>query len=132
MFMEAPIGNINFGSTGKALGLPDSVLLAGAGFAQIKAGTSNLSFIMASNGDDLHDQMYIMYGIMLYNEDHWGGYDDEKNYSDNYIYNIKCYFNSITCLVYSDLYYSSFEYRRLSNKQSGNFFNGFAITRWQI
>ena len=64
------IGNINFGYTGKALGLPDSVLLAGAGFAQIKAGTSKFSFIMASNGDDLRDQMYIMYGIMLYNEDH--------------------------------------------------------------
>lgn len=64
------IGNINFGYTGKALGLPDSVLLAGAGFAQIKAGTSNFSFIMASNGDDLRDQMYIMYGIMLYNDDH--------------------------------------------------------------
>ena len=64
------IGNINFGYTGKALGLPDSVLLVGAGFAQIKAGTSNFSFIMASNGDDLRDQMYIMYGIMLYNEDH--------------------------------------------------------------
>ena len=64
------IGNINFGYTGKALGLPDSVLLAGAGFAQIKAGTSNFSFIMASNGDDLRDQIYIMYGIMLYNEDH--------------------------------------------------------------
>ena len=64
------IGNINFGYTGKALGLPDSVLLLGAGFAQIKAGTSNFSFIMASNGDDLRDQIYIMYRIMLYNEDH--------------------------------------------------------------
>ena len=49
---------------------PSPVLLAGAGYAQIKAGTSNFSFIMASNGDDLRDQMYIMYGIMLYNEDH--------------------------------------------------------------
>jgi len=46
------------------------VLLVGAGFAQIKTGTSNFSFIMASNGDDLRNQMYIMYGIMLYNEDH--------------------------------------------------------------
>ena len=64
------IGNINFGYTGKALGLPTSVLLAGAGYAQIRAGTSNFSFIMASNGDDPRDQMYIMYGIMLYNEDH--------------------------------------------------------------
>ena len=63
------IGNINLGYTGKALGLPDSVLLVGAGVAQIMAGTSNFSFIMASNGDDLRDQMYIMYGIMLYKED---------------------------------------------------------------
>ena len=63
------IGNINFGYTGKALGLPDSVLLVGAGVAQIMAGTSNFSFIMTSNGDDLRDQMYIMYGIMLYKED---------------------------------------------------------------
>ena len=64
------IGNINFGYTGKALGLPDSVLLAGAGVAQIMAGTSNFSCILVSNGDDLRDQMYIMYGIMLYEEDH--------------------------------------------------------------
>ena len=63
------IGNINFGYTGKALGLPDSILLAGAGVAQIMAGTSNFSFVMASNGDDLRDQMYILYGIMLYRED---------------------------------------------------------------
>ena len=33
------------------------------------AGTSNFSSIMASNGDDLRDQLFIMYGIMLYNED---------------------------------------------------------------
>ena len=66
------IGNINFGYTGKALGLPDWVLLAGAGVAQILAGTSNFSFIMASNGDDLRDQMYILYGIMLYKEDNKG------------------------------------------------------------
>ena len=64
------LGNINFGYTGKALGLPDSVLLAGAGIAQILAGTSNFSFVMASNGDDPRDQMYIKYGIELYNEDH--------------------------------------------------------------
>ena len=63
------IGNINFGYTGKALGLPTSVLLLGAGVAQMIAGTSNFSSFMASNGDDLRDQMYIMYGIMLYEED---------------------------------------------------------------
>ena len=70
MIQGQDIGNINFGYTGKALGLPTSVLLAGAGYAQIRAGTSNFSFIMASNGDDPRDQMYIMYGIMLYDEDH--------------------------------------------------------------
>ena len=68
------IGNINFGYTGKALGLPDWVLLAGAGVAQMLAGTSNFSFVMASNGDDLRDQMYILYGIMLYKEDNKGGH----------------------------------------------------------
>ncbi len=63
------IGNINFGYTGAALGLPESVLLSGAGFAQIMAGTSTFSFVMASNGDDLRDQMFIRYGIMLYRRD---------------------------------------------------------------
>ena len=64
------IGNINFGYTGKALGLPTQILLIGAGVAQIRAGTSKFSFVMASNGDDLRDQIYIMYGIILYNADH--------------------------------------------------------------
>ncbi len=64
------IGNINFGYTGKALGLPDSVLLSGAGFAQIMSGEYTFWFVMVSNGDDLRDQLYIMYGIMLYKEDH--------------------------------------------------------------
>ena len=72
VIQDQDFGNINFGYTGKALGLPDSVLLVGAGIAQIKAGTSNFSYIMASNGDDLRDQYYIVYGIMLYNEDNGG------------------------------------------------------------
>ncbi len=63
------IGNINFGYTGKALGLPDSILLMGAGVAQIIAGTSSFSSIMASNGDDLRDQVFIIYGIRLYKEE---------------------------------------------------------------
>lgn len=58
MIQAQDIGNINFGYTGKALGLPDWALLAGAGVAQILAGTSNV--------DDLRNQMYILYGIMLY------------------------------------------------------------------
>lgn len=64
MIQAQDIGNINFGYTGKALGLPDWALLAGAGVAQILAGTSN--------GDDLRNQMYILYGIMLYKEDNKG------------------------------------------------------------
>ncbi len=61
---------INFGYTGKALGLPDTVLLMGAGYAQIKAGTATFDSVMASYGDDLRDQKYILYGIELYKEDH--------------------------------------------------------------
>lgn len=72
MIQAQDIGNINFGYTGKALGLPDWALLACAGVAQILAGTSNFSFVMASNGDDLRNQMYILYGIMLYKEDNKG------------------------------------------------------------
>ena len=64
------LGNINFGYTGSALGLSSDILLAGAGAAQIVAGTSNLTSILVSNGDDLRDQMYIGYGIKLYYEDH--------------------------------------------------------------
>ena len=63
------IGNINFGYTAKALGLPDHLILLGAGAAQLKAGTSTFPFILASNGDDMRDQLYILYGIQLFNED---------------------------------------------------------------
>ena len=62
------LGNIHFGYTGKALGLPDSVLLAGAGVAQIIAGTSTFPSVMTCYGDDLRDHIYIIYGIMLYEE----------------------------------------------------------------
>ena len=51
------------------MGLPNSVLLLGAGVAQIKAGTSTIPGVLVSNGDDLRDQLNIMYGIMLYEED---------------------------------------------------------------
>ena len=41
--------------------MPNTVLLVGAGITQIKAGTHTFSSVMACNGDDLRDQMYIMY-----------------------------------------------------------------------
>ena len=62
------LGNINFGYTGTALGIPAPVLLLGAGYAQIRAGSHTFASIMVSNGDDLRDQLYIMYGIALYHE----------------------------------------------------------------
>ncbi len=66
------VGNINFGYTGKALGLPDEILLAGAGAAQIMAGTSTPISLIVSYGDDLRDQLFIMYGILLYKIDNKG------------------------------------------------------------
>ena len=60
------LGNINFGYTGTALGIPAPILLLGAGYAQVRAGTSSFASVMASNGDDLRDQLFIMYGISLY------------------------------------------------------------------
>lgn len=63
------LGNINFGYTGRALGIPTPVLLIGAGVAQILAGTTTTTFVLASNGDDFRDQLFIIYGVMLYNED---------------------------------------------------------------
>lgn len=63
------IANITFGYLGKVMGIPDEVLLIGAGVAQIMAGTSNVDFILTT-GDDPRDQMRIMQGINMYNKDH--------------------------------------------------------------
>ena len=63
------IGNIHYGYVGKAMGLPDIVLLAGGSYAQLRAGTSNFEMFMTTGGDDLRDQAFIMYGIRLYEEE---------------------------------------------------------------
>jgi len=63
------IANITFGYLGKVMGIPDPVLLAGAGFAQIMAGTSDLDYIL-SFGDDPRDSMRILQGINQYYKDH--------------------------------------------------------------
>lgn len=60
-------GNFNYGATGTAAGLSPELLLRGAGWAQSRAGTSNLAFGSwwsdAPYGDDPEDQEWIKAGI---------------------------------------------------------------------
>ena len=65
---DAP-GNIMYGYMGKAYGIPDIVLYAAAGYAQISAGTSKLSF-WNSFFDDPMDQDNIRRGIEIYETVH--------------------------------------------------------------
>jgi hypothetical protein len=63
-------GNFNFGAAGAALGVPDQVLLRGAGWAQQRAGTSDPAFGGplggAPYGDDPADQANIKAGIQYF------------------------------------------------------------------
>lgn len=63
------IGNIHYGYVGKAMGIPDLMLLLGGSYAQISAGTSSLKMFLSTGGDDLRDQVFIRYGIALYEEE---------------------------------------------------------------
>lgn len=64
-------GNIAFGYVGKVFDIPDTILVAGAGYAQIRAGTSKKEWInLTSFGDDPRDTYWINYGIDLYNSWH--------------------------------------------------------------
>lgn len=64
-------GNFNYGVTGAAMGIPDQILLRGAGWAQQRAGTSASEFgspyWRAPYGDDPQDQQLIKQGIQYYN-----------------------------------------------------------------
>ena len=64
-------GNFNYGATGKAIGIPDRILLMGAGWAQEEAGTSkeewNSWYGSPPYGDDPKDQEKIKEGIDYYN-----------------------------------------------------------------
>ena len=72
------LGNINYGYLGESLFYGKTafiieinsnlILSLGAGFAQLLAGTSDLSFIV-SLLDDPKDQLSIFYGINKYHED---------------------------------------------------------------
>ncbi|PJC36953.1 hypothetical protein CO046_03255 [Candidatus Peregrinibacteria bacterium CG_4_9_14_0_2_um_filter_53_11] len=69
-------GNINFGYTGAAAGIPSTTLLSGAGAAQIYSRTSDTDWY-ASYFDDPTDQMLIKTGITLYQK--YGlNIDDQK------------------------------------------------------
>ncbi|AZF53443.1 hypothetical protein C4J85_2959 [Pseudomonas sp. R4-34-07] len=63
----ADFGNFNYGAVGTAAGIPEQVLLRGAGAAQTVAGTSSTEFgewwAGAPYGDDPVDQVWIKFGI---------------------------------------------------------------------
>ncbi|WP_263079120.1 polymorphic toxin type 44 domain-containing protein [Endozoicomonas sp. Mp262] len=60
-------GNYNYGAAGYAAGIPESVLLRAAGWAQKQAGTSDESWgsywFKEPYGDDPEDQRWIKEGI---------------------------------------------------------------------
>jgi len=68
----APYGNYHYGAVGKALGIPEPVLLRVAGWAQIRAGTSDKTWGhylgSAPYGDDPADQAWIKKGMEYYNK----------------------------------------------------------------
>lgn len=63
----ADFGNFNYGATGLATGIPERILLMGAGFAQGKAATSEPGWGQWHGsppyGDDPNDQFWIKQGI---------------------------------------------------------------------
>jgi SPP1 gp7 family putative phage head morphogenesis protein len=59
------LGNINYGYFGTFCNIPDVVLLAGAGYAQARAGNSDWAFWFTFF-DDPRDSYRVMQGIALY------------------------------------------------------------------
>ncbi|MRS16221.1 type IV secretion protein Rhs [Enterobacteriaceae bacterium RIT691] len=60
-------GNFNFGAAGLAAGIPEGILLVGAGWAQSRAGTAKPEwgkwYEKPPYGDDPTDQRYIKEGV---------------------------------------------------------------------
>ncbi len=59
-------GNVNYGATGRAAGIPRAILQVGAGLAQYKDGTHKPeygSFFSSTFGDDPKDQEQIKLGM---------------------------------------------------------------------
>ena len=63
------MGNINYGFFGRHCNIPEVVLIAGAGYAQISAGTSDLDFWITF-GDDPRDCYRVIQGIYIYEQCH--------------------------------------------------------------
>lgn len=63
------MGNINYGFFGRHCNIPEVVLIAGAGYAQISAGTSDLDFWITF-GDDPRDCYRVIQGIDIYEQCH--------------------------------------------------------------
>ena len=61
------LGNITYGYFGRYLGIPITMLLAGAGYAQGQAGTAEWTYFN-TYGDDPRDQYRILQGILLYDQ----------------------------------------------------------------
>lgn len=59
------LGNINYGFFGRFCNIPEIVLLAGGGFAQVMAGTYDLEY-WVTFFDDPRDAYRVMQGIELY------------------------------------------------------------------
>ena len=63
-------GNFNYGAICAAIGIPDTITLRGAGWAQTRSGTSKPDYGkpwgFAPYGDDPHDQEMIKAGINYY------------------------------------------------------------------
>ncbi|QKN84023.1 hypothetical protein A8O29_012395 [Scandinavium goeteborgense] len=61
------LGNFNYGATGFAAGIPEEILMMGAGFAQSRAGTSEREwgewYGPHPHGDDPNDQRWIKQGV---------------------------------------------------------------------
>lgn len=74
------VGNFNYGATGRALGIPPSVLKGAGGVVQIAQGTSDWDFY-DSYFDDPVDQKYIQQGIDWYDENYG---KSSSNYNWNY------------------------------------------------
>lgn len=76
------VGNFNYGATGRALGIPSSILKGAGGVVQIGVGTSDWNFY-DSYFDDPIDQEYIQQGIDWYDE-HYGNNTSSSKHNWNY------------------------------------------------
>ena len=68
-------GNFNYGAMGRAAGLSELELKDGAGYQQLRDGTSDIEF-WNSWGDDPIDQQHIQEGIDWYDAN-YGDYEPE-------------------------------------------------------